>query len=108
MQRLKSGSTGVVVLVQDDMLHVGWVGDSQVILGKKGAAIQLMDPHKPDREDERQRIEELGGCVVWFGGWRVNGSLAVSRAIGDYEQKPFVSADADVSQYKLEGEVLTC
>ena len=33
----------------------------------------------------------------------MNGSLAVSRAIGDYEQKPFVSSDADISQYHFEG-----
>lgn len=45
---------------------------------------QLMDPHKPEREDEKKRIEDNGGCVIWFGAWRVNGSLAVSRAIGGY------------------------
>lgn len=33
-------------------------------------------------QDEKKRIEALGGCVVWFGAWRVNGSLSVSRAIG--------------------------
>ena len=43
---------------------------------------QIMNPHKPEREDEKQRIEEMGGCVVWFGAWRVNGTLSVSRAIG--------------------------
>lgn len=41
-----------------------------------------MEPHKPEREDEKQRIEALGGCVIWFGAWRVNGTLSVSRAIG--------------------------
>ena len=33
-------------------------------------------------QDEKLRIEALGGCVIWFGTWRVNGSLSVSRAIG--------------------------
>lgn len=34
---------------------------------------------------ERKRIENLGGCVMnWGGTWRVNGQLAVSRAIGNY------------------------
>ena len=32
------------------MLHIAWVGDSQVVLGKSGTAVKLMDPHKPDRE----------------------------------------------------------
>lgn len=35
-------------------------------------------------QDEKQRIEALGGCVIWFGTWRVNGSLSVSRAIGSF------------------------
>lgn len=34
-------------------------------------------------QDEKLRIEALGGCVIWFGTWRVNGSLSVSRAIGE-------------------------
>jgi len=30
-----------------------------------------------------QRIQELGGHVICFGDvWRINGTLAVSRAIG--------------------------
>lgn len=33
-------------------------------------------------QDEKKRVEELGGCVVFYGAWRVNGSLSVSRAIG--------------------------
>jgi hypothetical protein len=34
-------------------------------------------------QDEKKRIEDLGGCVVWFGAWRVNGTLSMSRAIGE-------------------------
>lgn len=33
-------------------------------------------------QDEKQRIEDLGGCVTFMGCWRVNGTYAVSRAIG--------------------------
>lgn len=33
-------------------------------------------------QDERARIETLGGCVTYMDCWRVNGTLAVSRAIG--------------------------
>jgi len=111
-ERLRSGATAVTVLLQDNNLTVGWLGDSQVVLSKAGQAIQLMEPHKPDRLDERERIEALGGCVVCFGGWRVNGTLAVSRAIGDYEQKPYVSGEADIEEFVLEGDeeflILAC
>ncbi|CDQ86027.1 unnamed protein product [Oncorhynchus mykiss] len=73
------------------------------MLVKKGQAVELMKPHKPDREDEKQRIEALGGCVIWFGTWRVNGSLSVSRAIGDNEHKPYISGDADHNIVTLDG-----
>jgi protein phosphatase 1L len=43
----------------------------------------LSDDHKPNRADERSRIEAAGGVVVWAGTWRVGGVLAVSRAFGD-------------------------
>ena len=35
-------------------------------------------------QDEKQRIEGLGGSVIYWGTWRVNGQLAVSRAIGKF------------------------
>ncbi|KAG2471312.1 PPM1F phosphatase, partial [Polypterus senegalus] len=102
-QRLRSGATGVAALICDDMLHVAWLGDSQVVLVRKGQVVTLMDPHKPEREDERERIEALGGCVAFMGCWRVNGTIAVSRAIGDIDQKPYISGDADRASFQLTG-----
>lgn len=41
--------------------------------------------YKPEIfQDERSRIEALGGVVLYMGTWRVNGNLAVSRAIGNH------------------------
>lgn len=48
------------------------------------SAVELTRDHHPDREDERSRVESAGGYVLeWAGVSRVNGELAVSRAIGD-------------------------
>ncbi|MEQ2190697.1 hypothetical protein XENOCAPTIV_006159, partial [Xenoophorus captivus] len=55
-------------------------------------------------QDEKQRIEDLGGCITFMGCWRVNGTYAVSRAIGDFDQKPYVSGDADSSTIQLLGD----
>lgn len=49
-QSLRCGTTGVVTFIRGNMLHVAWVGDSQVMLVRKGQAVELMKPHKPDRE----------------------------------------------------------
>uniref|UniRef100_A0A4X2L4H3 Protein phosphatase 1E n=2 Tax=Vombatus ursinus TaxID=29139 RepID=A0A4X2L4H3_VOMUR len=111
-ESLRCGTTGVVTFIRGNMLHIAWLGDSQVMLVRKGQAVELMKPHKPDREDEKQRIEALGGCVVWFGAWRVNGSLSVSRAIGDAEHKPYICGDADSASTVLDGSedylILAC
>ncbi|KAI1901119.1 hypothetical protein AGOR_G00056920 [Albula goreensis] len=102
--RLRSGSTGVAVLLDGDWLRVAWLGDSQVMLVRKGEPVTLMEPHKPEREDEKRRIEDLGGCIAFMGCWRVNGTYAVSRAIGDFDQKPYISSEADCSSVHLTGE----
>ncbi|CAL8263200.1 unnamed protein product [Boreogadus saida] len=102
-QRLRSGSTGVAVLIQDQELTLAWLGDSQALLVAQGHVVPLMEPHKPEREDERRRVEELGGCVTFSGCWRVNGTYAVSRAIGDFDQKPYVSGEADCVTLPLRG-----
>ncbi|XP_036381357.1 protein phosphatase 1E [Megalops cyprinoides] len=102
-ENLRCGTTGVVTFLRGSTLHVAWLGDSQVMLVRRGQPVELMKPHKPDREDEKQRIEALGGCVIWFGTWRVNGSLSVSRAIGDSEHKPYICGDADQRNYQLDG-----
>lgn len=57
------------------------------------AAHQLSKDHKPNAEGEKERIENLGGMVVWAGTWRVGGVLAVSRAFGDRPLKKFVIAE---------------
>lgn len=45
---------------------------------------ELTRDHHPDRDDEKSRVESAGGSVYeWGGVARVNGQLAVSRAIGD-------------------------
>ena len=63
----------------------------------------LSTDHKPNRPDERARIEAAGGTVLWAGTWRVGGVLAVSRAFGDSALKltSGVVADPDVREEKL-------
>ena len=39
------------------------------------------------QEKEKKRIEEAGGFISHYGVWRVNGILAISRALGDYYLK---------------------
>ena len=80
----QAGSTCVVAVVRGNTLTVANAGDSRAVLSRRGEAAALSRDHKPADEDERARIQNAGGFVQ---EGRVNGSLALSRAIGDLEYK---------------------
>ena len=48
-----------------------------------------------------RRITDLGGRVIFWGRWRVEGILAVSRAIGDRHLKPYVTPEPEVCEWAL-------
>uniref|UniRef100_A0A8D8FMP6 Protein phosphatase 1E n=1 Tax=Culex pipiens TaxID=7175 RepID=A0A8D8FMP6_CULPI len=80
-----SGTTAVVFIYRanEKKLFAGWVGDSQALLAAEGKVCQIVSPHTPSVESERIRIEKMGGVIMnWDGSYRVNGQLAISRAIG--------------------------
>ncbi|KAF4268547.1 hypothetical protein CNMCM8689_007501 [Aspergillus fumigatus] len=79
-----SGCTAAVSVISKNKIWVANAGDSRSVLGVKGRAKPLSFDHKPQNEGEKARISAAGGFVD-FG--RVNGNLALSRAIGDFEFK---------------------
>ena len=77
-------------------------GDSRAIIVRSdGSTVSLSNDHKPGTAEELKRITKLGGRVVHAGSWRVEGLLAVSRAIGDVRLKPFVTSEPDIVEYIL-------
>lgn len=97
------GSTGVSVLIVNKTIYVANVGDSRAVLCTSGGrAMEMSSDHKPSREDERLRIEKLGGKVIHYGTWRVQGILAVSRAFGDRRLKTYVSATPEMRSRQLQ------
>jgi len=55
-----------------------------MLIKQDGRMTKLTQDQTPSREDERNRIEENDGLVTMKNGVaRVDGSIAVSRAIGD-------------------------
>ncbi|XP_078429087.1 protein phosphatase 2C family protein isoform X1 [Wolffia australiana] len=61
------GSTASTAVLVGSCLYVANVGDSRAVISKAGKAIALSDDHKPNRSDERKRIEDAGGIVMWAG-----------------------------------------
>ncbi|KAG8058112.1 hypothetical protein GUJ93_ZPchr0002g23271 [Zizania palustris] len=100
-----AGSTASTAILVGDRLFVANVGDSRAVVCKGGDAIAASRDHKPDQSDERQRIEEAGGFVMWAGTWRVGGVLAVSRAFGDKLLKQYVVADPEIKEEVVDGSL---
>ena len=80
-----AGCTACVVLITPMEIYCANAGDSRTVMCEKNNAIELSSDHKPDLPEERSRIIKAGGEVV---DGRVNGMLALSRAIGDFDYKP--------------------
>ncbi|RMZ83701.1 hypothetical protein DV738_g1096, partial [Chaetothyriales sp. CBS 135597] len=102
-----SGCTASVGILTKKHIWVANAGDSRTVLGVKGRAKPLSYDHKPQNEGEKARINAAGGFVD-FG--RVNGNLALSRAIGDFEfkksadlspEQQIVTAFPDVIQHEI-------
>ncbi|KAL0961055.1 hypothetical protein HGRIS_006043 [Hohenbuehelia grisea] len=114
-----SGCTAVAALVTEDgKIYVANAGDSRSVISVKGEVKPLSYDHKPSNEGERARISGAGGFVE-FG--RVNGNLALSRALGDFEfkknlslgpEKQIITADPDISCHQITEEdeflILAC
>jgi len=81
----QAGCTSVVCLVTQDTIFCSNSGDSRAVLASKsGKVTELSYDHKPDNEGEFARVKAAGGFVE---DGRVQGVIAVSRAIGDWEYK---------------------
>jgi protein phosphatase 1L len=79
------------------------IGDSRLVLSRDGMAIPLSRDHKPNDPIEMEYIYNQGGQVTYPSGVpRVNGVMALSRAIGDRSEMPCIRAEPDLIVQQLE------
>ncbi|KAJ5070503.1 hypothetical protein M0811_10772 [Anaeramoeba ignava] len=95
----QGGSTAVVAVFIKDECYVANTGDSRAILVRNSKAIRVSQDHHPNLAKEYRRIRGLGGCISSDG--RVNGGLAISRALGDLEFSPLVTCKPHVSSFSV-------
>ncbi|KAI6820283.1 PP2C-domain-containing protein [Hortaea werneckii] len=70
------------------VLYTANVGDARIVLCRNGKALRLSYDHKGSDENEGKRIAGAGGLIL---NNRVNGVLAVTRALGDAYMKDLVT-----------------
>lgn len=117
-----SASTSVTALLTGNVLTIGHLADSRIVMGREEGGrmrgIMLTHDHKPDQRDELARIEAAGGSLTYLHGGKpfIRGGdfverqargdrpmqLNYSRAFGAKDLKCFgLSPIPDVSQVHL-------
>ncbi|BGP43534.1 Protein phosphatase 2C 2 [Rhodotorula kratochvilovae] len=102
-----SGCTAVSAIITPERnIICANAGDSRAVMSVGGEAKPLSFDHKPTNQGETSRIVAAGGFVE-FG--RVNGNLALSRALGDFDfkqsanldpEQQIVTADPDITVHE--------
>jgi protein phosphatase PTC1 len=83
------------------VLYTANVGDARIILCRSGKALRLSYDHKGSDENEGKRIANAGGLIL---NNRVNGVLAVTRALGDTYMKDLVTGHPYTTETVIQPE----
>lgn len=103
--RDRSGCTCIVVVVTPKHLICANAGDSRSCYSKEGKAVPLSFDHKPNDAEEHSRIDRAGGYVSMR---RVDGDLAVSRALGDFQYKDRTDLPPEEQKVTAKPDLIVC
>ncbi len=87
-------------------LYLTWVGDSQAAVSNGDTNTLTTTLHRPTQEAEKLRIEafdEANNTVTKIKNDKLNGWIAVSRALGDHyikSQAPVFTADTESAEWQ--------
>ena len=101
-----SSSTTAIPKLQDAsrqrVLYTANVGDARIVLCRNGKALRLSYDHKGSDENEGKRISNAGGLIL---NNRVNGVLAVTRALGDAYMKDLVTGHPYTTETVIQPDI---
>ena len=102
-----SSSTTAIPKLQESasrqrVLYTANVGDARIVLCRNGKALRLSYDHKGSDENEGKRILNAGGLIL---NSRVNGVLAVTRALGDAYMKELVTGHPYTTETVIQPDV---
>lgn len=102
-----SNPSSVIPKLQDvasrqRVLYTANVGDARIVLCRNGKALRLSYDHKGSDENEGKRISNAGGLIL---NNRVNGVLAVTRALGDAYMKDLVTGHPYTTETVIQPDI---
>ena len=93
------GTTATLILIKDNKIYCANVGDTKAYIIYDKTYKQISNDHKCTNEDERKRINEIGGKIIKN---RVMGQLILTRTLGDLYVKQFgVINTPDINVYDI-------
>jgi protein phosphatase PTC1 len=84
------------------VLYTANVGDARIVLCRNGKALRLSYDHKGSDENEGKRVANAGGLIL---NNRVNGVLAVTRALGDSYMKDLVTGHPYTTETVIQSDL---
>jgi protein phosphatase 1G len=78
------GTTANIMLIKNGVIYIANVGDSLSVMYKNKKAYNLNREHQLILESEKERVLKSGATI---NGYRINGMLNLTRAIGDLQFK---------------------
>ena len=78
------GTTANIMLIKNSVIYLANVGDSLSVMYKNRKAYNLNKEHQLIIPEEKERVLKSGATIV---GYRINGMLNLTRAIGDLKFK---------------------
>jgi serine/threonine protein phosphatase PrpC len=78
------GTTANIMLIKNGVIYIANAGDSLSVMYKNKKAYNLNREHQTIIESEKERVLKSGANIV---GYRINGMLNLTRAIGDLKFK---------------------
>ena len=78
------GTTANIMLIKNNTIYIANVGDSLSVMYKNKKAYNLNREHQVIIESEKDRVLKSGAII---DGYRINGMLNLTRAIGDLRFK---------------------
>ena len=82
----ETGSTATIIIIDNNILYCGNVGDSQCYYITKDKIIQMTKIHNCKNKEEIERVKKNKGIIFQN---RIFGSLSLTRSIGDTDFKEF-------------------
>jgi serine/threonine protein phosphatase PrpC len=93
-------------MIGDEGMVLSNIGDSKAVIIRGEEMLDLTIEHNAKNENEKSSIVQKGGWIIEREvnngtKYLVQGSLEVTRSVGDRLYKKYITCEPDVTEYKF-------